>query len=119
MYAANRAKAHHCKAYPALSHASPPPTTGGGGTSWIAGDAEAVTSGCSAVAKTKALYKAPGQRLTRMDRSRTAICPSGSAAAGRAVSPVGDSPGARVPDRVRSEERRVGKECRSRWSPDP
>src|ERR1035437_7709618 len=25
---------------------------------------------------------------------------------------------ARVVDRLRSEERRVGKECRSRWSPD-
>src|SRR2546427_2600055 len=27
------------------------------------------------------------------------------------------TPGVREPDRTRSEERRVGKECRSRWSP--
>src|SRR2546428_6917878 len=32
------------------------------------------------------------------------------------VTPVGTETGVPV---VRSEERRVGKECRSRWSPDP
>src|ERR1035437_2627489 len=100
MYAAKRANTHHCKAYPALRHEIPPPTRAGGGTRCTAGDATDVTSGFSAVAKTNALYRAPGQRLTRRDRSRTASCPSGRAWAGRAVSPVGDSPGAKVPNMV-------------------
>ena len=30
---------------------------------------------------------------------------------------VAEDPGARDPEVARSEERRVGKECRSRWSP--
>src|SRR5665811_1996283 len=100
MYAAKRANTHHCRAYAALRQESPPPTSGGGGTRCTAGDASDVTSGCSAVAKTKALYSVPGQRLTRRDRSRTAICPAGSLGAARAVSPVGDSPCAKVPDRL-------------------
>src|SRR3712207_8753573 len=42
----------------------------------------------------------------------------GDAAAGAAGRPVDARPGSAGPARPRSEERRVGKECRSRWSPD-
>src|ERR1019366_3931165 len=102
MYAAKSAKTHHCKAYAALSHESPPPTKAGGGTRCTAGAATAVTSGCSAVAKTKALYKVPSQRLTNIDRSKVAICPWGRAGSACKVSPGGDSPGAKAPDTVTS-----------------
>ncbi len=103
MNAAKSAKTHHCKAYAALRHESPPLTRAGGGTRCTAGAATDVTSGCSAVAKTKALYKLPGQRLTSSDRSRAASCPSGSLTAEeRPVPSAGDSPGARVPDTVTS-----------------
>src|SRR5205823_12068847 len=46
------------------------------------------------------------------------ISPHGALERVRAVPQLRGAAEARgVPDRVRSEERRVGKECRSRWSP--
>src|ERR1035437_1251523 len=64
MYAAKRANTHHCRADAALRQESPPPTSGGGGARCTAGDASDVTSGCWAVAETKALYSVPGDRLS-------------------------------------------------------
>src|SRR5450759_380827 len=102
MYAAKSANAHHWKAYAVLRHDIPPLASVGGGTRCTAGDATDVTSGTSAMAKTKALYSAPGQRLTSRERSRAVIWPSGKAVPAGDVSWAGDSPGVRAPDTVTS-----------------
>src|SRR5215208_7411718 len=47
---------------------------------------------------------------------QTCALPILSAAGALKIEP-GDAPKVRLPRATRSEERRVGKECRSRWSP--
>ena len=60
----------------------------------------------------------PAMAEGKADRAREAI----AAASGKIDAAASAGAGTQAPDRLRSEERRVGKECsrtcRSRWSPD-
>src|SRR5256885_4764977 len=63
-----------------------------------------------------ALPTLPGGLLRGHDRHISAVPDRADPADATAGGPAADQHAAR-PDRGRSEERRVGKECRSRWSP--
>src|SRR5690348_17918206 len=73
---------------------------------------------CSSDLKSEAFYiGALGSRTTHSKRlERLRANGFGDAELQRIRGPIGLDIGARSPAEIRSEERRVGKECRSRWT---